>query len=100
MADYLKAYPALAEQLAARGLDVEQIKARLKAQRIETPSWGYGNSGTRFKVFGWPGAARTPFEKFADAAEVQRLTGIAPSVAVHIPWDKVDDWGALRDFAR
>jgi L-rhamnose isomerase/sugar isomerase len=71
----------------------------LKSQRIETPSWGYGDSGTRFKTFGWPGAARNVFEKIDDAAEVHRLTGIASSVALHIPWDKTDDWSALKAYA-
>ncbi|MBS1709258.1 MAG: L-rhamnose isomerase [Armatimonadetes bacterium] len=67
--------------------------------RIETPSWGYGDSGTRFKTFAWPGAARDVWEKVADAAEIHRLTGCAPSVALHIPWDKTDDWPALARFA-
>ena len=71
----------------------------LKRQRIETPSWGYGNSGTRFKTFPAPGAARTVWEKLEDAGEVNRLTGIAPSVALHIPWDKPDDWSNLSSFA-
>jgi L-rhamnose isomerase/sugar isomerase len=71
----------------------------LKAQAIETPSWGYGNSGTRFKTFAWPGAARNVWEKIDDAATVHKLTGVAPSVAVHIPWDAVDDYAALRDYA-
>jgi L-rhamnose isomerase / sugar isomerase len=71
----------------------------LAAQRIETPSWGYGNSGTRFKTFPAPGAARTVWEKLEDAGEVHRLTGIAPSVALHIPWDKPDDWAKLQAFA-
>jgi L-rhamnose isomerase / sugar isomerase len=97
--DYLAAYPVLEEQLRGRGVDVERVVERLKGQRIETPSWGYGNSGTRFKVYPWNGAARTAFEKFDDAAEVHRLTGIAPSVAIHIPWDRVDDWEELRDHA-
>ncbi|UQN08380.1 L-rhamnose isomerase [Deinococcus sp. QL22] len=73
--------------------------AALNSQRIETPSWGYGNSGTRFKTFAAPGAARTIHEKLDDAAEVQRLTGIAPSVALHIPWDEVDDYGELNRYA-
>src|SRR2546421_9350621 len=67
--------------------------------RVETPSWGYGNSGTRFKVFAQPGAARTIEEKLADAGMVNRLTGICPTVAIHIPWDRVDDWDALRNVA-
>ena len=97
--DYLAAYPLLAEQLTTGGIDVEAVKAKLKTQRIETPSWGYGNSGTRFKVFAWPGAARDIHEKLADAAYIHKLTGIAPSVAIHIPWDKTDDWRALNQEA-
>jgi L-rhamnose isomerase/sugar isomerase len=72
---------------------------KVGALEIETPSWGYGNSGTRFHVFPWPGAARTVRERIDDAALVHRLTGCCPSVALHIPWDRVDDWAALRDYA-
>jgi L-rhamnose isomerase/sugar isomerase len=86
-----KAYEVLVEALTARGIDVEQVKAALKQQRIETPSWGYANSGTRFKAFPWPGAATTTRQKLDDAATVHRMTGIAPSVAIHIPWDKPED---------
>lgn len=93
-------YDRLAEKLTAKGIDVEAVKAKLKKQHIETPSWGYGNSGTRFKVFAWPGAARNVYEKLADAGYIHRLTGIAPSVALHIPWDKVDDWTGLKQYAR
>jgi L-rhamnose isomerase/sugar isomerase len=92
-------YAELAERLTAKGIEVEQVKAKLKTQHIETPSWGYGNSGTRFKVFAWPGAARNIHEKLADAAYIHKLTGIAPSVALHIPWDKVDDWNGLAQYA-
>jgi L-rhamnose isomerase / sugar isomerase len=77
----------------------ERLIDRINTLRVETPSWGYGNSGTRFKVFAHPGAARTIEEKLADAGLVNRLTGICPSVAIHIPWDRVDDWGALRQLA-
>src|SRR3954465_12945102 len=66
---------------------------------IETPSWGYGDSGTRFAVFQQPGRPRDVFEKLQDAAEVHRLTGAAPAVALHFPWDQVDDLGALRSNA-
>ncbi|MDF3281550.1 L-rhamnose isomerase [Gordonia sp. N1V] len=66
---------------------------------IELPSWAFGNSGTRFKVFSTPGTPRTIEEKIADAATVHRLTGLAPSVALHIPWDTVDDYAALRSYA-
>jgi L-rhamnose isomerase/sugar isomerase len=94
-----RAYEVLSESLAARGVDGDRVEERLRSQRLETPSWGYGNSGTRFKVFSQPGVPRDPFEKFADAAEVHRLTGICPSVAIHIPWDRVDDYGELREHA-
>ena len=79
--------------------DLTTVKTALKAQRIETPSWAFGNTGTRFKVFAQPGVPRTPQEKVADAAQVHKFTGVAPSVAVHIPWDKVDDYGELAAFA-
>jgi L-rhamnose isomerase/sugar isomerase len=92
-------YKQLADSLNSRGVDVEAVKSALKGQHIETPSWGYGNSGTRFKVFPWPGAARDVYEKLADAAFIHRLTGIAPSVALHIPWDKVEDWAVLKEYA-
>ena len=78
----------------------DAVFSRLDALEIETPSWGYGNSGTRFHVFPWPGAARTVWERIDDAALVHELTGCCPSVALHIPWDTVDDWSALGDYAR
>ena len=71
----------------------------LRSQRIETASWAYANSGTRFKVFPQMGVPRDPYEKIADAATVHRFTGVAPSVALHIPWDKVDDYADLAQFA-
>ncbi|NYI03666.1 L-rhamnose isomerase [Allostreptomyces psammosilenae] len=79
--------------------DPTAVKAALRAQQIETPSWAYGNSGTRFKVFAQPGVPRDPFEKLQDASQVHAFTGAAPSVALHIPWDKVDDYAALAAYA-
>ena len=75
------------------------IAGPLEALAIEVPSWAYGNSGTRFKVFGSPGTPRTVEEKIADAATVHRFTGLAPTVALHIPWDRVDDYGKLAAHA-
>ncbi|MEV0718928.1 L-rhamnose isomerase [Asanoa sp. NPDC050611] len=72
----------------------------LREQRIETASWAFGNSGTRFKVFAQEGVPRDPYEKIADAATVHRFTGVAPTVALHIPWDKVDDYGDLAGYAK
>jgi L-rhamnose isomerase/sugar isomerase len=100
MATWKEAYRILVDSLAQQGIRVEDVKKALKAQKIETPSWGYADSGTRFKVFRQAGAARTTFEKLADAAQVHRFTGVAPSVALHIPWDKVDDYGELAAYAR
>jgi L-rhamnose isomerase/sugar isomerase len=101
MTDYRAAYDLLASELADAGFDVEAVKAALKRQRIETPSWGYANSGTRFKAFPWPGAATTTRQKLDDAAMVHKMTGIAPSVAIHIPWDTPEDgdYAAMRQYA-
>jgi L-rhamnose isomerase / sugar isomerase len=80
-------------------MDEPTLLDRLAALEIETPSWGYGNSGTRFHAFPWPGAARNVWERLDDAALVHRLTGCCPSVALHIPWDDVADWDALGAYA-
>ena len=82
-------------------MDERGARARgaLRNQRIETPSWGYGNSGTRFKVFTQPGVPRDPWEKIEDASVVHRLTGVAPTVSLHIPWDTVDDYAELAKHA-
>ena len=92
-------FSVLTEVLSDQGIDVEGVKDTLKAQEIETPSWGYGNSGTRFGVFKQPGAARDVHERLSDAAQVHKMTGVCPGVALHIPWDKVDDYDALQQEA-
>ena len=74
--------------------------AALDEFTIEVPSWAYGNSGTRFKVFRTAGVPRDPFEKIADAAQVHAVTGLAPRVSLHVPWDRVDDFGALSTHAK
>ena len=80
--------------------DLTAVKDALKNHQIELPSWAFGNSGTRFKVFGQPGVPRNPYEKADDAAQVHKYTGVAPSMAVHIPWDKVGDYAALAAHAK
>src|SRR5437762_11611593 len=75
------------------------VKSALRRQQIETPSWAYGNSGTRFKVFPQLGVPRNAYEKVDDAATVHRFTGVAPSVALHIPWDAVEDFADLAGHA-
>ena len=93
---HAKSYDALTESLADSGVDVTSVEERLRVQKVETPSWGYGDTGTRFAVFPQKGVPRDPFEKFSDAGQVHGLTGVCPSVAIHIPWDEVDDYGELK----
>jgi L-rhamnose isomerase / sugar isomerase len=80
-------------------LATARVRQALRSLRIETASWAYANSGTRFKVFPQEGVPRNPYEKIADAATVHRFTGAAPTVALHIPWDKVDDYAHLAAYA-
>ena len=75
------------------------LATTLDRLKIELPSWAFGNSGTRFKVFGTPGTPRDIWEKVADAAMVNKMTGMAPAVALHIPWDKVSDYRELTEYA-
>ncbi|HEY7358747.1 MAG TPA: L-rhamnose isomerase [Ktedonobacterales bacterium] len=92
-------FASLHTDLQQQGIDVEEVLQAMQAFTLETPSWGYGNSGTRFKVFPWPGAARTLVEKLEDAAVVHRVTGACPGVAIHLPWDQVDDWASIQQHA-
>jgi L-rhamnose isomerase/sugar isomerase len=80
-------------------LTIDEVKAMLGEQCLETPSWAFGNSGTRFKVFAQEGVPRDAYEKVEDAAQVHHFTGVAPTVALHIPWDRVDDYAALGKHA-
>ena len=86
-------------RLQEQGVSLDDFFAAVQQFSVETPSWGYGDSGTRFKVFHWPGAARNLREKLEDAAQVQKVTGSCPGVAIHIPWDKEDDWRAAKEYA-
>jgi L-rhamnose isomerase/sugar isomerase len=78
---------------------LERLDWAMNGLSIELPSWGFVNTGTRFRVFPQAGVPRTAFEKIDDAATVNRYTGVAGSVALHIPWDRVDDWAALAAYA-
>lgn len=101
--NYRAEYDILTEKLAARSVDVEKVKARLKSQHIETPSWGFADAGTRFGTYQQEGSAITIEEKIADAAQVNKFTGVAPTVAVHVLWDfpnGVSDAQALSDYAK
>ena len=79
--------------------DLDRIRWATTDLAVEIPSWGFVNTGTRFRVFPQPGVPRDPFEKIEDAATVARYTGIAKTVALHIPWDAVDDYTGLASFA-
>ena len=75
-------------ELAARALDSFQI---------EIPSWGFANTGTRFGKFTQAAAASTIEEKFPDAAEVNRLTGVTPTLALHVLWDLPNGIGGVPE---
>ncbi len=101
--NYKAEYDLLAVKLHERGVNVDRVKAKLKAQKIETPSWGYADSGTRFGPYQQAGSAVTIEEKVADAAQVHKHTGVAPTVAVHVLWDfpnGLADCETLDDYAR
>ena len=100
MTDTSTAYESLRANLEDRGVDVDAIEHALASFAVETPSWGYGDAGTRFGVFPQPGRPRDVYERIDDAAEVHRLTGTAPSVALHLPWDAVEDLDDLKNHLR
>lgn len=93
------AYDQLARRLRDDGHDLEEIEAAMAGLDVEVPSWGFGDSGTRFATFQQPGRPRDVFERLDDAGEVRRLTGSARLVALHFPWDQVDDLSELRQHA-
>lgn len=97
--DPTREYDHLAERLQAAGHDLDAVEHAMAGLEIETPSWGYGDSGTRFATFPQAGRPRDVLERIDDAAEVHRLTGTAPAVALHFPWDQVDHLAAVRDHA-
>src|SRR5437763_15316968 len=65
----------------------EALVEALDRFQIELPSWGFANTGTRFGKFLQPAAATTVEEKLSDAGQVHRLTGVCPTVALHVAWD-------------
>ncbi len=99
MIDYQKLYQQFVEIYNKNGVDIETAKTALKKQHIETPSWGYGKMGTRFKVFTSTADACNVYEKVDDASFVNKLTGISSSLALMFPWDVTDDWVGLRQYA-
>ncbi len=92
-------YNEFKNQIESSGRDLLALEAKIGDLKIETPSWGYGNAGTRFKVFTDPASARNVYERVDDAALIHELCGAAPSIALHIPWDSTDDWSGLQQYA-
>lgn len=80
-------------------MNLKQIKEKISNFKVEVPSCGFGRSGTRFHAFYIPGEARNIYEKIDDAAFVNKITDGVSAVAIHIPWDKVDDYKALKEYA-
>ncbi len=99
MIDPQREYDQLAQRLREGGCDLASVERAMAGFEIETPSWGYGDSGTRFATFRQPGRPRTVYERLDDAAMVHRMTGTAPAVALHFPWDEVEDFADLRRHA-
>ena len=92
-------YDALATRLRRRGIDVDAIRERVGRFGVAVPSWGVGTGGTRFARFPGSGEPRHVFEKIEDCGVIHQLTRATPSVSLHIPWDRCDDWSELRAAA-
>jgi L-rhamnose isomerase / sugar isomerase len=92
-------YQALARALARRGLEAEALVGEIMRFAVAVPTWGVGTGGTRFARFPGPGEPRNVFEKIEDCGVIQQLARATPTISPHIPWDKVDDYAALREAA-
>lgn len=92
-------YEALGRQLGRRGIDISAIKRSVSDFSVALPSWGSGRGGTRFAKFAIPGEPTNIYEKLEDCAVVQQLSRVTPRVSPHFPWDRVDDYKALRERA-
>jgi len=84
--------------MTQRAKTEETIAGALNSFQIELPSWGFANTGTRFGKFLQPAAAATIEEKFSDAGEVHRLTGVCPTIALHVLWDVPDGVGGAANI--
>ena len=92
-------YASLGRQLERRGIEIDAIKAKVADFSVAVPTWGAGRGGTRFAKFPIPGEPTNIHEKLQDCAIVQQLCRMTPRVSPHFPWDKVSDYGALREEA-
>ena len=89
-ADLARDYESLGEKLSRRGIEIDDIRAKVAAFGVAVPSWGVGTGGTRFARFPGAGEPRDIFDKIEDCAVIQQLTRATPTVSLHIPWDKAD----------
>ena len=93
-------YEHLGKKLRRQNVDIEDLVVKAQGFRVAIPSWGVGTGGTRFARFPGPGEPRDIYEKLEDCATIFKLVRSTPAVSLHIPWDKPDDAGDLREFAR
>src|SRR5437016_3643540 len=89
----------LGNKLRRRNVAAEDLIGKAQSLKVALPSWGVGTGGTRFARFPGPGEPRSVFEKLEDCAVIHSLTGATPRVSLHLPWDRTDDFAALREKA-
>lgn len=92
-------YEHLGKQLRRHGVDIEDLTAKAQAFRVAVPSWGVGTGGTRFARFPGEGEPRDIYEKLEDCATIFKLVRSTPGVSLHVPWDRPEDAGELKEFA-
>jgi len=90
---------ALDAELLHRGKKATEVLDKIAKFGVSVPSWGVGTGGTRFARFPRPGEPRHIFDKLDDCAAIHQLTGLTPTVSPHFPWDRVEDYGELREAA-
>src|SRR5690242_15325883 len=98
-ADLSADYDVLGSALQRRGIDIDSITGAVSNFAVAIPSWGVGTGGTRFARFPGPGEPRNVFEKLEDCAVINALSGATPTVSLHLPWDKTDDFTELKERA-
>jgi L-rhamnose isomerase/sugar isomerase len=92
-------YSNLGRRLAGRGIDIAAVTDAVAAFAVAIPSWGVGTGGTRFARFPGAGEPRNVFEKLEDCAVINALSGATPTVSLHLPWDRTEDFRALKEHA-
>lgn len=90
-------YDALGRKLARADIAIDAVKDKVAGFTVAVPSWGAGRGGTRFAKFPIPGEPTNIHEKLEDCAVINQLCRATPRVSPHFPWDKVEDYGALRE---